>query len=91
MRHSQHDIPLALVYDELILPMGLGVRVRGGNPPRWRVADPEVEDFARLDNVVQGVHDLFDGRGVVELARECSLRSLVCKTHPVEIEDVDLQ
>lgn len=61
--------------------------------PSGRVGDTEVENLSGLDEVVERLHDLLNGRGVV-LRRNTSISMNGLagrKTHPeVNVEDVDV-
>ena len=52
-----------------------GVLVCFGDDPGGGVADAEVEDFALLDDGVEGLHEFGDGG---------------CEVPPVDVEDVEV-
>lgn len=60
-----HDVEQSLVDDELSQSMISGVLTTFRDDPSRRVGDTEVEDLSSLDEVVERLHDLLDGRGVV--------------------------
>ena len=72
---ARGGVPEALVDAELREALLAGVFVGLGDDPGGGVADAEVEDFARGDGVVEGVHDFGDRGGVVP---------------PVDVEQVDV-
>ena len=69
------DVPSALVNHEWRLVGHLSISIGFCNNPRGHVGSTKIEDFALNNNVVESVHDFFDGTGVVP---------------PVNIEDVDI-
>jgi hypothetical protein len=64
-----------LVDDKLSETMGAGVHVGFGDDPGGRVRDAEVQHLAAEDDAIEGLHDLLDGRDVVE---------------PMQVKDVDV-
>ena len=72
---ARKHVPRALVDHKRRLPMGARIRVRLRDDPRGGVGDAEVQHLALHDELVQAVHDLLDGGGVVP---------------PVQVQHVDV-
>lgn len=72
---AHHGGPETLVDGELRQAVLTGVLIRFGHDPGRRVADAEVQNLARGDDAVQGLHQLGDGGG---------------KVPPVDVEEVDV-
>jgi hypothetical protein len=71
---TKDNVPAALVNAERRLACGARVGVGRRNDVCGRVADSQVQDFALLNDGVEGVHDLLNAGGPVP---------------PVDVQDVD--